>query len=113
MEFTTVKLVNKCPHLITIVDDEANPIVALEPKGTPARVSQTEVVLEVSGFPCKVTKQVFGQVEDLPEPAPGVAFVVSRLVAAACPERKDLVIPGPLVRDESGNPVGCRGLSIL
>ena len=108
-----IKLVNKCPHVITIVDDEANPIVALEPNGTPARVSQTEVVLEVSGFPCKVTKQVFGQVENLPEPAPGVAFVVSRLVAAACPGRDDLVIPGPLVRDDAGNPIGCRGLSIL
>ena len=112
-KFTMTKLVNKCPHNIDIVDEDGTLIITLEPKGTPARVSQSEIVLDVSGFPCKVTKQVFGQVEGLPEPAPGVAFVVSRLVAAACPERTDLVIPGPLVRDESGNPVGCRGLSVL
>ena len=112
-KFTMTKLVNKCPHNIDIVDENGTLIITLEPKGNPARVSQTEEVVAMPGVPCRVTRQTFGKVEGLPDAAPGVCFVVSRLVAAACPERKDLLIPGPLVRDDAGNPIGCRGLSVL
>lgn len=34
-------------------------------------------------------------------------------VAPEVPERTDLVIPGPMVRDENGRVIGCDGLSIL
>lgn len=109
----TTKLINLCPHAINVLDEEANPVITVHPSGNVARVSQSEEIVAVPGLPCKITRQVFGEVVDLPESQSGVCFIVSRLVAAACPERKDLVIPGPLVRDESGNPIGCRGLSVL
>ena len=35
------------------------------------------------------------------------------LVASACPDRSDLLVPGPLVRDSEGKVIGCRGLSII
>ena len=106
-------LVNLCPHTIDILNETGLPALTVAPSGTVARVSQREEAVDFPDLPCRVTRQVFGEVVDLPESRPGVCFIVSRLVAAACPERKDLVIPGPLVRDESGNPVGCRGLSII
>ena len=109
----TTKLINLCPHTIDVLDETGLPALTVAPSGTIARVSQREEVVDFPDIPCRVTRQVFGKVVDLPPVTPGVAFIVSRLVAAACPERKDLVIPGPLVRDESGNPIGCRGLSIL
>ena len=109
----TTKLINLCPHTIDILNEAGMPALTVTPSGTVARVSQREEVVDFPDMPCRVTRQVFGEVVDLPESQPGVCFIVSRLVAAACPERKDLVIPGPLVRDESGNPIGCRGLSVL
>ena len=109
----TTKLINLCPHTIDILDEAGFTALTVAPSGTVARVSQREEAVNFPDIPCRVTRQVFGEVVDLPDATPGVAFIVSRLVAAACPERKDLLIPGPLVRDESGNPVGCWGLSIL
>ena len=34
-------------------------------------------------------------------------------IVAAVPERVDLLIPGPLVRGDNGQPIGCNGLSVL
>ena len=44
---------------------------------------------------------------NLPEPKPGTFYIVSKKVAQVCPERKDLIFPGTLVRNESGDVVGC------
>ena len=114
-DIMTTKLINLCPHTIDVLDECGFPALTVAPSGTVARVSQREEVVDFPDLdlPCRVTRQVFGEVVDLPEATQGVCFIVSRLVAAACPERKDLFIPGPLVRDESGNPVGCHGLSTL
>ena len=109
----TTKLINLCPHAINILDDAGKPVLTVQPSGELARVSQTEEVVAIPDLPCVVTRQTFGTVTGLPDATPGVFLIVSRLVAAACPERTDLVIPGPLVRDADGNPVGCRGLSVL
>lgn len=43
----------------------------------------------------------------LPDPKPGTYYIVSKMLAQACPERKDLIFPGTVVRDESGDVVGC------
>lgn len=103
------KLVNLTPHTINIKGAVSRDIA---PNGTVARCSQSnEKVAEIDGIP--VTRQTFGAVEGLPTPEEGTIYIVSRLVAAACPERNDLVIPGPLVRDDQGRPIGCDGLSIL
>lgn len=103
-------LKNCTPHSLNILVEEE--VIDLAPSGIVPRCSQSEVTAgTVAGIP--ITKQVFGDVVDLPEPEPEVYLVVSRLVAAACPERKDLLIPGPLVRDDEGRVIGCRGLSRL
>lgn len=106
-----MKLINLTPHMINVVDPDGN-VVNIPVSGTVARCSQSnEQIGEVNGIP--VTRQIFGEVVDLPEAKEGVAYIVSRLVASACPKRHDLLIPGPLVRNEQGQPIGCEGLSIL
>ena len=102
-------LVNLTPHIVNIfVDGEEK--VTLSPSGIVPRCSQTEEqVMIVDGIP--VSRQVFGEVVDLPAPQPGVYLVVSRLVAAACPNRNDLLCPGPMVRAQNGQPIGCNGLA--
>ena len=43
----------------------------------------------------------------LPEPKPDTYYIVSKILAQACPERKDLIFPGTVVRNGSGDVVGC------
>lgn len=59
-----------------------------------------------------VTRQTFGPVAGLPSPIEGTRYIVSRIVAEACPERADLLFPGPAIRDGQGRVVGCDGLSV-
>lgn len=58
----------------------------------------------------RITSTTYGKVENLPAPAPGMAFVVSGMVASAVSGRNDVFSPGPLVRDDAGRVVGCEGL---
>lgn len=44
---------------------------------------------------------------NFPEPKPDTFYIVSKKVAQACPEREDLILPGTVVRNESGDVVGC------
>jgi hypothetical protein len=108
-------VINLCPHVLNILDAEGK--VRDFPKcETPARVSQSE---ELQGYilGVPVTRQKFGNVENLPEPKEGHFYVVSRIVAAAAKEEgrktSDLLIPGPGVRDEEGKIIGAKGFSIL
>lgn len=109
-----MKIVNLTPHPIKICDDAGNVIRVIEPTKPTARVaSDTEVVGYVDGIP--ITETVFGSVENLPDPAPEVFYVVSLLVQQACPDRADLLRPdtGPqnAVRDASGCIVGVKALA--
>ena len=43
---------------------------------------------------------------NLPDPKPGTYYIVSKRLAQACPERKDLIFPHTVVRDADGHIVG-------
>ena len=43
----------------------------------------------------------------LPDPKPGTYFIVPKMRAQACPERKDLIFPGTVVGIVCGDVVGC------
>jgi len=106
-----MKIINLTPHSIHIVVDGRT--VTLPPEGTPPRVSTTEtsagtVVLDGAEVP--VTTVATGELTGLPQPQEGVGYLVSRMVAEAAPQRRDLFIPHGLVRDEQGRVTGCSGL---
>lgn len=106
-----MEIVNCTPHEINIVKEDGT-ILTIEASGIVPRCTQTEAhVASINGI--AVTKQVFGEVINLPEAQPGVFLVVSRLVASAAKGRKDLLVPGPMIRGEDGRPCGCRGLSVI
>lgn len=106
-----MEIVNCTPHEINIVKEDGS-ILTIEASGIVPRCTQTEAhVASINGI--AVTKQVFGEVINLPEAQPGVFLVVSRLVASAAKGRKDLLVPGPMIRGEDGRPCGCRGLSVI
>lgn len=102
-------IINLTPHVVNVLSASGKLLAAFPADGTVARVSVTRVQAgELAGLP--VFRSEFGAVVGLPEPTPGVAFVVSALVRLALPGRRDLYSPGELVRDAVGLPVGCRGL---
>lgn len=43
----------------------------------------------------------------LPDAKPGTYYIVPKILAQVCPERKDLIFPGTVVRNKSGDVVGC------
>ena len=109
-----VKLINLTPHTVRLLDEDGNVLVEIEPSGEVARVS--EDVSEagsvlVDGKKVPVSDVKTGTVSGLPGRGHGVLLIVSRAVALAVPERDDLVVPFPLVRDENGRVVGARGLA--
>lgn len=97
-------LENRTPHGISVhLNGEVRDVAAA---GTPPRVAmEKEKVGEVNGIP--VLRSTPGEVTNEPEPVHGTVYIVSRLVAAALPERDDLVFPDGLVRDSTGKVIGC------
>lgn len=107
-----MRLVNLTPHPVTLLVGDRTLMIPPEP--TPARCSETRSVVgtvEVDGLEVPVTRVGFGQVQGLPAPREGVLYVVSRMVAEACRDRADLVIPDDLVRDAEGRIIGARSLA--
>lgn len=112
-----MELVNLTPHEVMIVDDDGNVKVTITPSGVVARARQTdEIVGEVmvDGQAVTLVESVFGEVEDLPEPTEGVAYIVSFITVSAArahgrPTGDLLTTSGP-VRDAEGRIIGCRQL---
>jgi len=99
-------LINLTPH----------PIVTRAPDGTEreyppvgpiARVIEMkDEIGKVDGVP--LYRMRYGQVEGLPRPLDGCWMVVSTLVRQALPERRDLISPGELIRDNDGRVIACK-----
>jgi hypothetical protein len=104
-----MRIVNLTPHALTIEAADGTWHHAIPSDGV-ARVSETRADAGTVG-PFAVTTVRYGDVTGLPPETDGVACVVSAMVKAALPSRQDLYSPGSLVRDASGQPVGCKGLT--
>ena len=97
-------LINLTSHTV----NEVTTGVAIPMSGRVAR-AKTKTVRdnEFCGFP--IFKSIVHTIEGLPEPKEGVMYIVSSLVLSACPDRKDLLAPGNVLKDENNRPVGCVG----
>jgi len=99
---------NLTPHEIVVILDETHHVV-FPPCGIVARVSQilSRTGTAAGGIP--VFSRYFGEVENLPEREAGKLLIVSAMVKSAMPDRKDLLSPAELIRDDKGNVIGCNG----
>lgn len=104
-----VTLINATPHPLNIVQRDGS-VLTLASSGIVPRCESNEVIDQAIGL-IEVTRQTLGHVQGLPDPVPGLYFIVSRLVASAADNRDDLLVPGSLIRDDQGKVVGCKGLS--
>lgn len=111
MTMTGVEIINLTPHDVTFILPEGEEVV-IKPSGELARVATSEKTIgSINGIP--VTKTVFKEVENLPEPKDGTVFVVSMAVASRVPEREDVFIPSNSVRDDRGRIIGARTLGVM
>ena len=81
----TSAIINLCPHVVRLNDGTEYP-----PSGVVARVSAKYKVISTNPTCYSV---VYGEVTGLPAHQDGVGYIVSGMVAAACPERHDLLVP--------------------
>lgn len=111
------RFVNLTPHTISLFrvlgrsEEDGWEIIDVEPTGTVARVMEFQVdpnrgeLPSVLGVRCVSTPAEAG-VYGLPDPVPGVAYLVSRMLARAVPGRYDVFAPdtGPesAVRGDDG-----------
>lgn len=102
--------VNLTPHPITLLLPSGRK-KEFPPSGTVARVDDTPSAVDavrVGGEEIDVLLTQFGEeITGLPAPQSGTYYIVSPLLAMACPDRSDLLAPatGPNddpVRDEEG-----------
>jgi len=103
-----MELVNLTPHTLNILRADGSEI-KLKSEGLARVASSSWATGFVDGI--SVYETSFGEVEGLPEERHDTYLVVSRLVLQAAENRKDLLSPGQLVRNEAGQPIGCQGLS--
>tara|TARA_Y100000389_G_scaffold183090_1_gene200234 strand:- start:1542 stop:1901 length:360 start_codon:yes stop_codon:yes gene_type:complete len=100
------KFINLTTHTLNVHTPDG--VRTLPPSGTVSRVPTADrSCLDLDGIPTIISS--YGEVTDLPAPEEGVVLIVSGMVASRSP-RRDVVSPGPLVRDDKGKPIGCRGL---
>ena len=102
-----MNFVNLTPHAIVVRLNDGNDLT-FPPSGKIARVDElpTTVVGEVGGVKI-LSRTVFGEVIDLPEPVEGIGYIVSGLVAGVV-YRADVFAPatGPkdgAVRNDKGH----------
>lgn len=113
-------LVNLTPHELNIRRADGS-FMSLPPSGAVARVSEMRQEIRMEDYPSGVADAwldqdipvkfiTYGFVVGLPNQSETDAYIVSAMVRLAVPERLDVLSPGPLIRNELGQPIGCDGL---
>ena len=103
-----MKIFNLTPHELSIYKADGDVLVV--PRT--GRVARVHEVREPIGMIDGITIETAypGKIEGLPPPAPDTIYIVSAMVSQAT-DRPDVYSPGQLLRDERGQPMGCRGLT--
>jgi hypothetical protein len=107
-------IINCTPHAVNVIVDGVTTVIpasGIVPRCKQDTVQIGSVLVDGSDIP--ITRTQFGVVEDLPDATDGTLLIVSMLVAKACPDRDDLVIPNGIVRDADGNIIGCTSLATV
>jgi hypothetical protein len=106
-------LKNMTQHPVVIYSPSGEPMLTIQPDKVPVRL-ETNIIpygfIAHGDTNVPVTKTSFGQVVGLPSEQWDVWLIVSQVVKSALPGRPDLVVPADVVRDKSGNIIGCRSL---
>ena len=107
-----IKVVNCTPHDVNLITENGS--ITFPRSGIIPRLKEVQNKISsvtVNSIKIDIMKKSFNNVEGLPEPQENTLYIVSALVAGACKNRDDLVVPNDTVRDDQGRIIGCRSLA--
>jgi len=117
IEWENINIINLTPHDVNL-HLASGEVVTYPPlnKDNPARAAMdvkkiANLRVHLQAVP--VTRNKYGELENVPEPQANTLFIVSALAAQAAPWREDLIIPSDPVRGEGNKIIGCRGFSVI
>ena len=98
------RIINLTPHDIDVIASDGT-LKTIKPSGDYVRALTKEQVIDVIDG-CRIVTNMYGEVSDLPEYDPNIYYIVSSSVAASCPGRIDLIVPGKKVIDAEHRVIG-------
>lgn len=116
LEVMDVECINLTPHPIVLLDKDDQEVLTIPTTDVTRVSSQTATVgyFRINGVLVPRSHTQYGEVEGLPDPTPGVIYIVSGMVVSALAQqgihRDDLLVPGMQIRDDQGRVIGCRSL---
>jgi hypothetical protein len=121
-----MNIINLTPHTINILragHAGYEEVLSIPPSGNVARLEVERKEVDIIDFAnseylighpghrgISLYVSSFGEPTDLPPQKNGVIYIVSSLFRSGF-DRDDLWVPGELIRDNEGKPIGCLGLS--
>lgn len=113
-----MELINLTNHPINILAKDKQKIITIPPSGILARsIQSTEQMgfIDYNGVQIPVTQTTYGRVIGVPDPQPGKAYIVSKIVAERFNSdlRDDIFIVNGIVKDPNGGRLGCLSLGRL
>lgn len=103
-----MSIINLTPHEINIYNERKEFIQSIPSSGVARCTVEKKLIMKIG--PVDIYETIFGEVEGLP-PSNGDVIIIVSMLARQASKRGDLVSPGELLRDDSGYPIGCIGLS--
>lgn len=98
-----VRLINLTPHKINILTNTG--ICGIYPTRPTPRIKERIVdnskTIDTDQGEISIIGKTLLEVEDLPPPAMDTMYIVSLLLAASCPNRKDLLVVGNVIKDSN------------
>lgn len=110
-----LNIINCTPHDIHIYNEIGEKIITIQPSGKVIRIGEINKLaslINANGVSIPTYKNSF-DLGGVSPPLPiieGTIYVVSMLSAMALKDREDVYYPGLLLRNESGQIIGCVGL---
>lgn len=104
------RLANYTPHALLVYRPDGGEPIELPQLGN-ARCTEEYLPGGLLPGGLQLTLMGYGDVTGLPDPEPGVVYLVSQLAVNALPERTDVAFPAGLVRDNEGTIIGFRFLA--
>jgi hypothetical protein len=105
-----MNIINMTPHPINLVDKQGI-IIEVFPSNGIIRLESQIMSMGYINDIVPITKTVFNEPEGLPNYDENTYYIVSQLVKNAI-DRKDLIVPTEILRDEKGNILGCCSFGI-
>ena len=107
-----INVVNCTPHDVNLITTKGN--ITFPKSGIIPRLTEQQKKINSinsNGIEIDIMEKSFNEVEGLPGPQENTIYIVSALVAGACKNRDDIVVPNDTIRDGEGRIVGCKNLA--